>query len=54
MVTVLIAIFGSHMQVEKLHRDLYDIVNGWKSLVIVKKSSSLDIGRVSRSIAGRE
>ena len=49
MPAVLIVIFGGHMQVEELRRDLYNVVNGWKSLAIVTNCSSLDIGRVSGS-----
>ena len=55
---------SSHMQVEEFQRDLPQrpstgiphttIVNDWKLLAIITKSSNLDIDRVSGSTAGRE
>ena len=52
MLAVQLAIFGSHMRVQEICREL--LVNGWKLLATVIKSSCLDIGRVSGSTRGRK
>ena len=55
MSTVVIITFGCHMRVQDLSAQIFTmIVNDWKSLAIVIKSSNLYIGRVYGSTNGRQ